>query len=93
MGKIVYARAITSTLLFISFFVVFFTGVGLYISPSGRVARETSWSFFGLTRDTLTLIHTYTAFIMSALIFIHIALNFGMYASEMRILARRIRKE
>ncbi|AGB04735.1 hypothetical protein AciM339_0857 [Aciduliprofundum sp. MAR08-339] len=57
MGKIVYARATTSTFLFISFFVVFFTGVGLYISPSGRLARETSWSFFGLTRDALTLIH------------------------------------
>jgi len=86
MKSIVKIRAILSLLLIITFVIVTFTGIGLYLSPSGRIARETSWGLFGLGRWQLENMHTILGFIMSALIIIHLAVNYKLLLSEVKVL-------
>ncbi|OQX52876.1 MAG: hypothetical protein B5M48_04515 [Candidatus Omnitrophica bacterium 4484_213] len=67
-----------SLLLLIIFIIVLFTGIGLYFSPSGRIAKEISWNFLG-----------FDGFIMSALVIIHLLINYKMFLGEVKFLFRR----
>ncbi len=87
--NLVKIRAVTSTLLLVISVVVTFTGVGLFLAPSGRIARETGWTFFGFEKIQLEKLHTLTGFIMVGLIVFHFIINYSMYANEMKILLRR----
>ncbi len=84
--KIVKWRAIISLLLFITFIIVLFTGIGLYVAPPGWFVKTNGWSFFGFSKDFLETVHTYVGFVMSGLIVIHIFLNFKMWLGEWRAL-------
>ena len=46
-------RGITSTALIVVFALVVFTGIGMYFAPSGRVAYEAGWTFFGIQKFQL----------------------------------------
>jgi len=50
MVKIIKVKAIVSILLFITFLVTLFSGIGLMISPRGKVANMTNWIFLGLDK-------------------------------------------
>ena len=70
--NIVKIRGILSSLLLIISIIVIFTGIGLYFAPSGRIAREIGWNFFGFDLLKLENLHTVTGFIMAVLIVIHL---------------------
>jgi len=78
MKNIIRIKAILSLLLLIIFIIVLFTGIGLYFSPSGRIAKEISWNFLG-----------FDGFIMSALVIIHLLINYKMFLGEVKFLFRR----
>lgn len=58
-------RAFVSFLTFAGFFVLGITGIILFISPAGRIAYWTNWTFAGLTKTQWGNIH-----IVSSLIFL-----------------------
>ncbi len=78
-----------SLLLIILFFIVFVSGVGLHFAPSGRIARDVDWSFFGFSRDSLEMLHTLFGYLMSGLVVIHLFLNYKMFFNELRVLFKR----
>ena len=84
MKNIIKTKAILSSLLLITFIIVTFTGTGLYFSPSGQIAKNTSWSFFGFDEWQLENIHTRIGFIMVALIIIHLFLNYKIFLNEIK---------
>ncbi len=86
MKNIIKIRAILSSLLVISFIVVFLTGVGLHFSSSGRVAKEITLVFLGFNKWQLEKIHTLSGFIMSALVITHFLINKKMFLSEIKSL-------
>lgn len=84
--KIAKWRAVISLLLFITFVIVFFTGIGLHVAPHGWLAKANGWSFLGFSKQSLTKIHTLIGFVMSGLIGIHLILNFKLWLSEWKAL-------
>ncbi|MEA3344116.1 MAG: DUF4405 domain-containing protein [Patescibacteria group bacterium] len=93
MKNIIKIRAILSSLLLITFVVVFFTGIGLYSSPSGKIAKEVNWDFFGFDKWQLENIHTLFGFIVSVLIIIHLFINYKLFLNEIKILFKKQNKD
>ncbi len=89
MKNIIKIRAILSLVLLIAFLFVLFTGVGLYFSPSERIARELNWSFLGFNKWQLEKLHTLSGFIMSGLVMIHFFLNYKLFLSEIKTLFKK----
>ncbi len=65
------------------------TGFALYLSPSGRVARETGWNFLGVDRHTLSDVHTFVGFAMICIALLHLALNWKPFVSLLKTSARK----
>ena len=84
-------RAVLSSLLIATFMAVTFTGIGLWLAPSGRVAREMGWNFFGLDKWILENLHTLLGFSLSFLVVVHFILNFRLYVNELKCF-RSLRK-
>jgi len=55
-------RRFVSLFIFLSFLVVALTGIILYLTPPGRVARWFDWRFLGLSKDQLQAVHTVSSF-------------------------------
>ncbi len=89
MVNIVKIRGLISLSLVIVFIIESFTGVGLYFAPSGKVARETSWTFAGFDRPKLENMHTLWGFVMIGLISVHFVLNYKMLINEIKILLKK----
>ena len=89
MKNILKIKGILSLLIIITFIIVLFTGIGLYFSPSGKIAREISWSFLIFNKFQLEKLHTISGFIMSALVLVHLSLNYKMFLSEISLLRSR----
>ncbi len=85
----VRTRALLSSLLLLDFPLVLFTGIGLFLAPSGRVAWQTGWTFFGLAKHQLETLHTITGFLLAALVLIHLALNYRLFTNELKSWRRR----
>ncbi len=68
-------RRLTSLSLFLSFIIMSFTGIVLFIVPQGRVAYWSNWKLLGLTKTQYGNIHT--TFMVLFLVFgvLHIYLN------------------
>lgn len=81
-------RAIISTLMLAAFAIVSLTGIGLYIAPSGRLAKETNWNIFGLDKWQLEKLHNFSGYLMIALSIIHLILNYKIYLNEIKILLK-----
>ena len=75
MKNLVKIRAIVSLFLIVLFIVVFISGIGLNLAPSGRIAREIGWNFLGFDKESLEMIHTLPGYLMSGLIIIHLLLK------------------
>ncbi len=89
MIKIIKVKAILSSLLLITFIIVFFTGLGLYFAPSGRIAKTISWSFIGFDKWQLEKLHTISGFIMSGLVMIHFFINSKLFFNEIKTLFKK----
>ncbi|MCF8381466.1 MAG: DUF4405 domain-containing protein [Bacteroidales bacterium] len=55
-------KAFVSIGLFYSFFIIFLTGLALYIAPPGRVAHWEEWTFLGFTKENWESIHVIFSF-------------------------------
>ena len=89
MKNTIKIRAILSLLLLITFAIVLFTGIGLYLSPSGKIAQEIGWNFFGFGKFQLENLHTLSGFGMSALVIIHLLMNYKMFLGEVQALFKK----
>jgi len=89
MKNIIKIRAILSSLLIIIFTIVAITGIGLYIAPSGRIAKETTWYFLGLNKWQLEKLHALSGFILVGLIIIHFLINRKMFSTEIKALVKK----
>ncbi len=77
-------KTIIDTLLLVGLAIMGITGIGLYLAPSGRVAKATNWTFLGLDRHTLGDIHTYFGLTMLGIGILHLALNWKPLTSLLR---------
>jgi len=65
-------KAFISIALFYSFFVIFVTGMVLYLAPAGRVANWYNWKLLGLTKTAWQSIHTIFSFTFAVLSIFHL---------------------
>ncbi len=89
MKNLVKIRAVLSSLLVIVFIIVVFTGIGLYFAPSGRVAKEISWSFLGFNKWQLENLHTVSGFLMLGIVLTHLSINYKMFLGELKTLFKK----
>ncbi len=68
-------RAFTSLCSFVSFILLFSTGIILYIEPQGRVAYWIKWNFLSLEKDQWGSIHVYSGFLFLIMGGFHIYYN------------------
>jgi len=87
--SIVKIRAVVSLLLVVLFVIVLLTGIGLYLAPSDRIAKEIDWNFLGMSKWKLENLHTLSGFIMSLLLIVHLILNYKLLLTEIRMLFRK----
>ncbi len=83
---LIKVKGIISSLMFMLFVPVMFSGIGLYFAPSGREARLTNWTFLGFSKEQLEVMHDIPGLIFAALTIIHILLNFKIYVNEIKCL-------
>ena len=57
-------RAFTSLCSLVSFVLLFFTGIILYVEPQGRVAYWIKWQFLGLEKDQWGAVHIFSGFLL-----------------------------
>ncbi|MCP4148046.1 MAG: DUF4405 domain-containing protein [bacterium] len=94
-------RSFVSFFIFFNFIVMTLTGLILYITPPGRIARWTAWVFLGMSKDQLEGIHTVSSILFFAAALFHIFLYnrriFWSYikkqTSELKKLRRRCVRE
>ena len=65
-------KAFVSIGLFYSFFVIFLTGLALYIAPPGRIAHWQEWKFLGFTKENWEAIHVIFSFSFVILSVLHL---------------------
>jgi len=70
-------RAFVSVLVGFSFILMAVTGGVLFFAPSCRIARETSWSFLGHSKDQLVAVHIWFSIAFSITAIFHIYLNWA----------------
>jgi len=84
-------RKITSMTVLLSFVVLVFNSVVLYIAPEGRVAYWADWHFLGLTKSQWGDQHTTVGFLFLAAGVLHIFYNWKPILSYMKNKAREIK--
>ncbi len=60
--------------LFVSFFIMFISGIVLYIKPEGSVARWLNWDFLFLSKSVWESVHTFFSFLFIVFALFHIFL-------------------
>jgi len=83
-------RQITSLTLGISFLVMAYTGIMLFIAPHGKIAYWNDWHFLGLTKEQYGNLHTtfMILFIVSAVL--HIYFNWHSLLNYLKSSAGKI---
>lgn len=77
-------RAMISFLVTASFIIVLLTGIMLYISPSGRIAREANWNIFGITKWQLISLHDIFGYFLAIIAVIHLYFNWKIFLSYIK---------
>jgi hypothetical protein len=89
-------RPFISLVLFLSFGLVVFSGLALYLRPEGSIAQWTSWKMLGLDKKGWEGVHTIFCLTFAMAVLLHLLLNLK---SLLRYLSpgidrnRRIRRE
>jgi hypothetical protein len=69
-------RAFVSLLTGFSFILLTITGIVLYITPPGRVANWTNWTFWGFSKSQWSALHICLSTLFLVVSLLHIWLNF-----------------
>ncbi len=78
-------RAFISFGLFVSFFIIFITGVLLYLAPAGRVAHWVNWKIIGLDKNQWQALHTIFSYVFVILSVFHLfSINWKAFWSYIR---------
>jgi len=77
-------RKIVSLTLAWMFLISSISGVMLFISPPGRVAYWTDWSFLGFTKTQWDHLHTVTTLLMIIAVILHLYYNWKPFTSYMK---------
>jgi hypothetical protein len=83
-------RRFISLALFLSFAGVSFTGVVLFISPPGRIARWHDWRIAGVDKSTYQDIHLVLAALFLLVGMVHLYYNWSSFSSYLRNPAKHI---
>ncbi len=83
-------RKIVSLTLGISFLIMSYTGIMLFLAPHGRVAYWSNWRLLGLTKDQYGDIHTTSMVIFLLFGILHIYFNWNSILNYLRDKARNI---
>ncbi len=84
-------RRVISLTMFLSFAVLAYTGIMLFLSPQGRVAYWTGWQLLGLSKDQYSQLHTTFMIIFVVAGVWHITLNWKAIKNYLRGRSREIR--
>jgi hypothetical protein len=90
-GLTVKLRKAVSLTVFLSFIVVAFTGLMLFITPQGRVAYWAGWTLFGLSKEQYGQLHTTFMVLFLAAGIWHIALNWKPITNYMKSKSREVK--
>lgn len=81
-------RAFISICLFISFFIIFITGLVLYLAPVGWVARWIDWRIIGMTKEKWEAMHTVFSYLFAIFAVIHLfSMNWKLFLNYIKIKA------
>jgi len=83
-------RKITSMTVLISFIVLVFNSIVLYIAPEGRIAYWADWRFWGLTKSQWGNQHITIGFLFLAAVLLHLYYNWNPMLAYMKNKAREI---
>lgn len=71
--------------LFLSFFVIFFSGIILYLAPAGRVSNWVNWTILGFTKTQWQSLHTLFSYTFAILSVFHLfSYNWRAFVSYMK---------
>jgi hypothetical protein len=82
-------RAFTSVLAGLSFILMVVTGLVLFIAPSCRIARDTSWTVLGHDKDQWVAVHVWLSIAFTIASVIHIYLNWKVLISYFKSKVRK----
>lgn len=77
-------RIFTSLLVALGFLVLALTGVGLYLTPPGRVANWSGWTLGGLTKAQWQAVHMVFGFLFVAAAGVHLFFNWRALMTYLR---------
>jgi len=77
-------KAFVSFAILWAFIILALSGMVLYISPSGSIARETNWNLIALSRDSWRGIHVIFCSIFIIFVLIHIFFNWKVLISYLK---------
>ncbi len=83
-------RSMISFTLLFSMVILFLSGVFLYVSPGGRIARETGWQILGFDKEGWKSIHDLFGFFFILVTLLHLWLNRRAIACYMRDRVRNV---
>jgi hypothetical protein len=78
-------RGTASLLSATSFLVMAITGIVLYISPQGRVARWTDWRIWGMDKEQWGAVHTTSSLLFVIAACAHLYFNWRVFAHYVRV--------
>ena len=72
-------RGMTTFLVTMSFIVDTVSGIILYVTPPGRIAHWTNWTFWGLDKEEWVAIHTIFGYVLLAIVGLHLYYNWRTF--------------
>ncbi len=78
-------RSFISFGLLFSFFIIFFTGIILFIAPAGRIAHWVNWKLIALSKEDWQALHIIFSFIFIILSIFHLfSINWKVFLSYIK---------
>ena len=77
-------RAITSLTITLSFALMAFSGIILYLSPKGRVANWTGWTMAGLGKESWGGVHTTIGILFLLASALHLLYNWKVFLNYLK---------
>ena len=86
-------RKATSLTLGISFLIMSYTGIMLFIVPKGKVAYWVDWHLFGLSKEQYGELHTTSMVVMLIFSGLHIYYNWSAIVNYMKNKSKKISRK
>ena len=77
-------KAFISFTTFLSFIILLLSGIGLYVSPSGEIAREITWKLFSLSREAWRGMHITFSILFIVFIVFHMIYNWKVFCAYLK---------